>query len=267
MSESGLDFGLFVTGVGEAQFLQKLFQAFRNVGPFRFRVVRKIEQLSPRTSDKKNVNLTLPKTTKRLPTRDEALGLSVRGFLQEQTNRLALVVDDLEYARSDSASGCFERYRHAIDTIINDPAIRRRVSVHFFVMMLEAYFFADAEAVNRGLGKEVLTSDYTDDVEHIRHPKNQLKLLFQGYDEVRHGDMIIGRLDVEHVLSNPETCASLRTLFAWCVESILEFCPDFKNNFPDFQLDEGIQFPVTNGQLSVFKQDRSSVLKSSYDNL
>jgi hypothetical protein len=254
MTELGVTFGLLVTGVGEGKFLPKLFQSLRDVGPFRFEVIRKIEQLRPRSAPPLP-RLTMPGGTIPLSTRDEDLGLWVRGYLQGNTNRMVIVVDDLEFGWKDRAEETFNRYRLAIDTIIKDPKMQRRASVHFLVMMLEAYFFADSKAVNEALGAEILVSDYAGDVESIRHPKGDLKNALNGYDEVRNGDEIIGRLNVEHVLSDPQTCASLRTLFAWCVEAILEFYPEFQGQFPDYKLEDGIQFSVTNGQLTALKRN------------
>jgi hypothetical protein len=70
-----------------------------------------------------------------------------------------------------------------------------------------------------------------------------LKRRIPGFDEVLHGERIVGRLDVRHVLSRPETCASLRTLFAWCVRALR--CP-----FSDeYQLLQGRRSPVTEAQL------------------
>lgn len=64
------------------------------------------------------------------------------------------------------------------------------------------------------------------------------------FDEVTHGEAIVERLDVEHVLGNPETCASLRVLFGWCVQATggevgARFC-----------LDTGIHDVVTGPQLA-----------------
>jgi hypothetical protein len=254
MTELGVTFGLLVTGVGEGKFLPKLFQSLRNVGPFRFEVIRKIEQLRPRSSPPLP-RLAIPSGNIPLPTRDEELGLWVRGYLQTAPNRVVMVIDDLEFDWKDKAAETFSRYRLAIDTIIKDPKMQRRASVHFLVMMLEAYFFADSKAVNEALGAEILVSDYAGDVESIRHPKGDLKNALNSYDEVRNGDEIIGRLNVKHVLSDPQTCASLRTLFAWCIEAILEFYPEFQGQFPDYKLEDGIQFSVTNGQLTALKRN------------
>lgn len=90
--------------------------------------------------------------------------------------------------------------------------------------MLEAYYFADAAAVNAVLGTEL--ADFEGDVETIPHPKNQLKAIVaaQGrdvrFDEVEHGRAILQRLDVPKVLSQPERCRSLRTAFAWCYRAM-----------------------------------------------
>jgi hypothetical protein len=99
-------------------------------------------------------------------------------------------------------------------------ARKSRASVHFFVHMLEAYYFADAKAINAVLGTEL--DDYEGDVETIPHPKNELKRLTPGFDEVQHGQEIVARLDVPHVLSSPDTCPSLRTLVGWCWAAIGE---------------------------------------------
>ena len=41
----------------------------------------------------------------------------------------------------------FGRYRAALDTVLSEDQARR-AAVHFFVNMLEAYYFADTRAVN-----------------------------------------------------------------------------------------------------------------------
>ncbi|NJL57657.1 DUF4276 family protein [bacterium] len=124
-----------------------------------------------------------------------------------------LLIDDLEYARRGDAVEIFERYRQAFDRILLDEQ-KRRASVHFLVNMLEAYYFGDAAAINQVLG--TCLNDYQDDVETIRHPKNDLKSIYPGFDEKRDGGNILDCLNVEHILSKSNTCASLRTLFLWC---------------------------------------------------
>ena len=68
-------------------------------------------------------------------------------------------------------------------------------------------------AVNEVLGTDL--EDFDGDVETIGHPKNELKSLHPPFDEKEHGRLIVSALDVPHVLSHEERCASLRTMFAW----------------------------------------------------
>ena len=115
--------------------------------------------------------------------------------------------------------------------------------MHFLVNMLESYYFGDAAAVNVVLRTKI--SDHQDDVEKIRHPKKELKKLNREFDEVTHGEAIVKQLDVEHVLNNPVTCATLRVLFAWCVKAT-------GGNIGDqFRLDSGVYDVVTGRQLSL----------------
>ena len=125
--------------------------------------------------------------------------------------------------------------------MLEPDGLSPRASVHFLVNMLEAYYFADAAAINAVLGTEM--ADFEGDVETIRHPKNELKRLHPGFDEIEHGGAIIESLDVPHVLSNPETCRSLRTLFGWCSRAI-------GREFTDvYQLANGSYFEVTRPQI------------------
>ena len=155
-------------------------------------------------------------TGKTIPDRDaEEIGLPARRYLS-QPDRFVVLVDDLEHGRRTQAMGVFLRYRRALDTMLR--ADRRRAAVHFFVNMLEAYYFADARTVNAVLGTAL--ADRVGDVETIRHPKNDLKGMRPAFDEIEHGKQIMEKLDMEHVLSRPDTCASLRALFAWCVAAM-----------------------------------------------
>ncbi len=152
-----------------------------------------------------------------------------------------ILVDDLEHDRSPQAAEVFQRYRKAIDTMLTSEEHRARASVHFLVNMLEAYYFAHAEAVNKVLGTNL--SDFDGDVETIRHPKNDLKGLYPKFDEVEHGREIVNHLDLVHVLSNPETCRWLRTLFGWCSRAL-------GREFTDvYQLKEGLYSDITKYQI------------------
>jgi len=42
----------------------------------------------------------------------------------------------------------FERYRNALDAVLATLQLHHRAAVHFLVNMLEAYYFAHADAVN-----------------------------------------------------------------------------------------------------------------------
>ena len=114
-------------------------------------------------------------------------------------------------------------------------------SVHFLVNMLEAYFFADIEAVNQVLGTDL--EEHEGDVEAIRNPKAELQRQYPGYDEKADGARIVQSLDLPHVLSRKETCASLRTMFAWIWRAIGE--PKGER----FQLQDGRYHDVTKSQI------------------
>jgi len=122
----------------------------------------------------------------------------------------------LEYEWKEQAFDVFQLYRDIFDVILK--AKKNRAVVHFLVYMLEAYYFADANAINSVLSTDL--KEYEADLETIRHFKGELKRLFKGFDEIQHGGQIRSLLDVEHVLSNKETCASLRTLYQWCWEKM-----------------------------------------------
>ncbi len=152
-----------------------------------------------------------------------------------------VLVDDLEHDFRDQAQAVFQRYRAALDTILDPVGLGARASVHFLVNMLEAYYFADAAAINGVFGTTL--DDFEGDVETIRHPKNDLKRLTPGFDEVEHGRLIIKHLDVGRVLSKPLTCASLRTLFGWCSKAIGREITD------EYRLKDGIYSEVTRPQI------------------
>ena len=182
---------------------------------------------------------------KPLPSRDESIGLSARGDLRNGYDYVILV-DDLEHDYRDHAEAVFQRYRIALDMILEPVALKSRALVHFLVNMLETYYFADAAAINAVLGTEL--ADFDGDVETLRHPKNELKRIHPGFDEVEHGEAIIACLDMPRVLSNPETCRSLRTLFGWCSRAI-------GRGFTDvYQLANGTYFEVTRPQIDALPE-------------
>jgi len=146
----------------------------------------------------------------------------------------------LEQNRRKEVENILKRYRTALDVMLLDR--KRRASVHFLANMLEAYFYADPKSVKEALGLEL--EEFKGDVEDIRNPKADLKKVFPGYNEIRDGGEVLRRLDAESVLSDPGTCAFLRTLFAWCTRAL-------RKDFTDkFQLRNGNMSDVTGIQLS-----------------
>ena len=153
----------------------------------------------------------------------------------ESGGHCVMLVDDLEFSRSAEAPQVFDRYRRALDTMLTDKA--HRAAVHFLVNMLEAYYFADAEAVNHVLGTRL--SDFNGDVETIRNPKSELKKAYAAFDEKEHGPLIVRKLDVLHILSRADACASLRTMFTWAAKATRS----------TLDLPPGTLFPLTEPQI------------------
>lgn len=243
-------FNLIVTGVGEQKHLEKLFKSLHATKICSFKIVKRIGQLSPITSHTRRLRMVGKGQS--IPTKDEELGLSARGYLQKDACHFVILIDDLEYSRRTQAQQVFDRYRKAFDTILTEEQ-RGRAAVHFLVNMLEAYYFADAQAINAALGLNPPLVDYAGDVETIRHPKNELKRLYPGFDEVSDGGKILDQLNVPHVLSRPKTCAWLRTLFAWCVNALEQYTDqEYKEllRLPKYRLDDGVLSEITQGQIT-----------------
>ena len=238
-----LHFGLIVTGKTERQHLQKLFKSLEQSGTCNFRVIRRVDQLGAITSEKRLEGLG---NGKKLLSADEKIGSVARRNLATGTYDFVLLIDDLEYKRRNQAQQIFDRYRLALDTVLD--TLKHRASVHFLVNMLEAYYFADAQAIKVVLGTRL--SDYEGDVEEITHPKNKLEKLCSNFDTIKHGGAILNKINIEHILSRPDACASLRTLFAWCVK-VLEKCSDYDcGGFYDkYRLHDGKLSEITGTQL------------------
>jgi Domain of unknown function (DUF4276) len=233
-------FGLIVTGDTEAQYLPQLFRSLVASGTCYFKVIHQIAQRSPITSSRRKLKMVGRGQT--IANKDETdIGLPVRQYLSKGLERYVLLVDDLERDRKNQATEVFNRYRLALDTMLSQQQ-KHQASVHFLVNMLEAYYFADPESVNSVLGTSL--EKYDGDVEDIPHPKNKLKSLYSGFDEVKHGGQILSCLNTEQVLSNPDTCASLRTLFAWCLQCM------HQPRTEQYQLLAGKLSSVSQGQLN-----------------
>ena len=239
-------FGLIVTGETEQQHLPKLFRSLMEVGICTFEVIRRVGQLKVITSVER---LKALGNGKDIPSIDAKIGLAARKYLMTDVCHFVLLIDDLEYDRGDQAQQVFGRYRLALDTILNE--LKHRASVHFLVNMLEAYYFANTQAINAILKTSL--SDDEGDVEEIRHPKNKLKGLYSCFDEIKHGGAILNKINIEHILSRPDACASLRTLFAWCVKVLETYsdhdCVDF---YDKYRLHDGKLSEITGTQLDNF---------------
>ncbi len=160
-----------------------------------------------------------------------------------------MVIDDLEGARRGIAEAVYARYRGALDTILSPVGWQTRASAHFLVNILEAYYFAHSEAVNSVAGVAVLAADHPTDVEQIGHPKSELKRCWKGFDEVDHGRRIVPLLDLEHVLSRPQECCSLRAMIAWCVAKLIEAGAVWDDTLTNsYRLTDGCRSPLTSGQ-------------------
>ncbi len=210
-------FILFVTGKGEQQHLPKMFKSLSKSKICSFTVGEFVGQLRPITSPKRIPRMV--GTGQQLPNGDfERIGAPARRYIQEDPCHLLMLIDDLEGISEDEAMATFNRYRKALDSGLGND--KRRASVHFLVNMLEAYFFADSNALNSALNLEPPVGPHDGDVEAIQHPKNKLKRIFPAYRETEHPGLILDLLDLDVVLSNPNHCASLRTCIKWIVDQI-----------------------------------------------
>ena len=238
-------FGLIVTGETEQEHLPKLFKSLMATGICHFEFIRKIEQRSPKTSSAQNP--TVVGVNQAIETKDELdIGLPALGYVRRSGCHFVLLIDDLEYDRRNQVQQIFDRYRTAFDTVL--ATLKHHASVHFLVYMLEAYYFANEQAVNDVLGTSL--PDHEDDVETIRNPKSNLRELYPSFKEIEDGGKILDQINIEHVLSHPDTCASLRTMFAWCVKVLETYsdhdCTGFYDNY---RLHEGKLSEITRTQL------------------
>ncbi|MFI5379462.1 MAG: hypothetical protein ACHRHE_09205 [Tepidisphaerales bacterium] len=238
-------FGLIVTGRGEAKFLQLLFRSLMVRAWCSFEVIRRVGQLSPITSPKRVLKM-VGRGGNVTPKDVENIGLPARGFLRQHAQNVVILVDDLEADRQPQAEAVFRRYRDALDQVLRSDNLCDRAAVHFLVNMLEAYYFAHAAVVNGVAGMQLLDADHPSDVEQIRNPKADLRQRWPGFDEIEHGEQIVGSLDLDHVLSRPPECCWLRAMFAWCVDKLVARGALYEPLGPGtYRLDSGCKSPLT----------------------
>lgn len=242
----------FVTGKGEAIFLKDFFSqlAYFNSGVLIIDTSRDFPQLSVRGSTKRYVSDKYESKKGPLSRVELAAENRIRPWLTMSGNHLAILIDDLESSRRSFASSQYTFYREAIDQQLDGVGnLKDRFSVHFFVNMVEAYFFADHQSVNGVCGTSL--DEHPGDVENIRHPKNRLKELVSNlsrgsqFHEVRDGQAIAKKLNLAKVLDNPEHCRALRALVAWIWEAIGQ------ERGEEYQLQNGRYWDVTVSQLRV----------------
>ncbi len=248
-------FGLVVTGKGEFEFLPDFFKAIMAAsGRCTFQAIDKPGQRQA-LSQKRITKYS--QKGKTLPSKDEDVGLLILRYASN-LDHFVIWIDDLESADRYSAKNKLGRLLQILDDLMHDlPDIRRRCSAHFLVNMLEAYYFADANAINqvnfqRDPSRPPFYPQFTNhdgDCENIRHPKNELKDRIRqsergaSFDERLDGASIVKGLDLERILVDSQKCRALRTLVAWCWEAIGEPRTD------RFRLTDGVYWNVTAGQL------------------
>ena len=241
-------FGLIVTGDTEREHLPKLFKSLMATRICHFEVIRKIDQRSPKTSSAQSP--TMVGVNRAIETKDELeIGLPALGYVRRSGYHFVLLIDDLEHSRRNQALEVFNLYRTVLDTVL--ATLKHRASVHFLVYMLEAYYFADAQATNTVLKTSLL--DHGNDVETIRNPKSDLRQMDPSFSEIDDGGRILDQIDIEHVLSRPDACASLRTLFAWCVKVLETYSDhDCADSYDKYRLHDGELSEITGMQLGNF---------------
>ena len=142
-------FGLIVTGKGEEKFLPSLFRPPMASGHCTFEVLSRIGQRTHISSPKRLAKYG--RQGKAIPDKDaEQIGLKSRNYLVKTPNSFVILVDDVEGPRAVQIDLEYRRYRDVFDRILGP--YKHRASVHFLANMLEAYFFADAKAINAVLG-------------------------------------------------------------------------------------------------------------------
>lgn len=242
---------LLVTGEAEEDHLPKLFSKIEATGVCHFVVERRIRQLSPR-SDVRQLKMVGSRGHRITKRAEEEISLPARRLLHGHSDRILVLVDDLEHDRRDQVESIFELYREALDKALHEGD-KPRAAVHFLVNMLEAYFFADPGALEQVLRIELEAHD--GDVEEIRNPKGLLKRYLPDYTERQDGGRILEYLDLFKVLGDPQTCAWLRSCISWIVRAFRagldpSLCAKLDETGATCHLEDGRCAPLTLDQKS-----------------
>ena len=243
MTWKSVKIGFLVTGKSELG-VDKFFRQLATTGGCHFPAHRWIKQyrLKKEAPTKPIKPLTPIDSKKKVPDKY----FSDIGVPARQLNcDFVVLIDDLEHDWRDRQSDVYGLYRDALNSAF--PKSPSKASVHFFVNMLESYYFADHETTNAVLGTAL--SEHPDDVEDIRHPKNLLKGLVpqhnsgRTFDEVQDGQAIMANIRLETVLQKPQHCRSLRTLVKWLVTAAQTTPPELESPL------NGELHPVTKDQI------------------
>lgn len=235
-------FFLIVTGEGERESLPELFRRFCywSHGLATFQVLRRIGQYRPKKSSRHiELGTLIP-----IPDKITEAWLHSRKHLASDDS-FVLLVDDLEWNDRNDIQHIFELYRPRQE-LFGPLSAENRVGVFFLRMMLEAYYWSDLRSVEEILGTPRSRPCIDGDPEEIRHPKTQLKAHWPTFKEREHAGPILKRLNVDQVLGDPSTCASLRTIYAWCSRAM-----GFRDS-DRFRLQDGRRCPVTSPQIDRF---------------
>ncbi|ODA33683.1 DUF4276 family protein [Planctopirus hydrillae] len=238
---------LFVTGEGEETFLATFFRQLRHFESGE--VIITADYAFPQITVSTNAKKLAKHGKEVLEKIDKATVKKIRPWLLTSTGHYAVLVDDLETERRFLAESQFNFYQEQIHRILDaQPEIKNRFSVHFFVNMIEAYYFKHPEVVNQVC--KTLLGEYPGDVENIRHPKQEIDKAIRSIDpkekfrEIKHGASIAKKLDLRKVLENPQHCRALRTLVAWIWEAM------GRKRSQEYQLEQGLYWDVTVTQLA-----------------
>lgn len=211
-------FQIYVSGRGEEIGITDFFRELISTGSCVFVGKPKFfKQIAPKSNQSKRLDRAKPTitgTTKPAPDkRIEHFGLPTRSFLSADKANRVLLIDDLE---DHDPKDKLLLLRSYFDPVLDDFQ-KKRVGIFFLVPMVEAYFLADFQAINKICGTNF--KQFQGDPELVGK-KGNIKSEFLEYNEVAHAPEIMKQICLKTVLSNPSTCCWLRSLVDWCLEQM-----------------------------------------------
>ncbi len=244
--------GLLVTGKCEAKALDASLE--RIFPDARFEVLDRIESFT--SADLRDVpELEVPTTLAKFAS-------SIVAAVEDEPPDLVMAIDDLELVNAPHPALVAQRVRDAVERHLEChewlsaatrqkvmQRVRQRCSFHLFAPMIEAYFFAEPDALGRAGATQPARLDasrtdledfLTDDPEYLRHPnvphqqkrkswaiteraqhpKHYLRFLCEPsnphterYVETRGGANALGKLAWGHVFAHADRVRLARSLF------------------------------------------------------